>query len=202
VAGAAIENPIINTPFTGPARHFLTAPDGTVSGEITEGRRPSEFFVPVARPKKTSAQLTMDAFGGPIRQQPNEIVNEIRQSVDRWRRQGYPHTTGVTRDLLEHWQDADRQRRLFFCQLEAVETAIYLTETTEKTGDTETLNGTRRWSPTQLLWIEAVNDWGGAARPDFLEFTDPWDAEQTDPARSSRARAHPERVKQGFELGD
>jgi hypothetical protein len=54
-----------------------------VSGEIAPRRRPSEFFVPVARPKKSSAQLTLDAFGGPTRQQPNEIVNEIRTASGR-----------------------------------------------------------------------------------------------------------------------
>jgi type III restriction enzyme len=143
VAGAPIENPIINSPFAEPARHFVMDDAGDVTGETADRRRPSEFFVPVARPRKSSAQLTLDAFGGPKRQQPNEIVNEIRQSVDRWRRQGYPHTTSVSRDLLAHWQDPERQRRLFFCQLEAAETAIYLTEAAERSGDTKALNTIR-----------------------------------------------------------
>ncbi len=68
---APIDNPIINSPFAEPARHFTLTPDGRVTGEIAPRRRPSEFFVPVARPKKTSGQLTMDAFGGPTRQRPN-----------------------------------------------------------------------------------------------------------------------------------
>ncbi|CAN5852384.1 DEAD/DEAH box helicase family protein [soil metagenome] len=140
MAAASIENPIINTPFAEPARHFVTTRDGKVSGEIAERRRPSEFFVPVARPRKGSAQMTMDQFGGPTRQQPNEIVNEIRHAVGRWRLQGYPHITPVTRDLLEHWRADDRERRLFFCQVEAAETAIYLTEAAERMGDTKALN--------------------------------------------------------------
>jgi type III restriction enzyme len=82
----------------------------------------------------------MDQYGPPTRQQPNEIVNEIRQSVGRWRQQGYPHVTSVTRELLEHWQDPERERRLFFCQIEAAETAIYLSEAAERTGDTKALN--------------------------------------------------------------
>ncbi len=140
-----IENPIvINSPFVEPRQHFVTTTDGQVTGEIAPRRRPSEFFVPVAWPKKASAQLTMDAFGGPTRQQPNEIVNEIRQSVERWRLQDYPHTTSVTRDLLAHWRDEDRERRLFFCQLEAAETAIYLTEAAERLGDTKALNVIRQ----------------------------------------------------------
>ncbi len=89
LAHGTIENPIINSPFVEPARHFVMDADGKVTGKIEPRRRPSEFFVPVARPKKLSAQLSMDQFGGPTRQQPNEIVNEIRQAVGRWRQQDY-----------------------------------------------------------------------------------------------------------------
>ena len=143
-----IENPVINSPYVEPAQHFLTSSDGEVTGEIDPRRRPSEFFVPVARPKKLSGQLSMDAFGGPRRQQPNEIVNEIRQAVQRWRQQDYPHITSTTRDLLDHWRDDDRERRLFFCQMEAAETAIYLTEAAEKMGDTKALNVIRQENAT------------------------------------------------------
>src|SRR5262249_49806404 len=94
--------------------------------------------VPVAQPKKKSPQMALD-FGA-TRQQPNEIVNEIRQAVARWRQQNYPHITPVTRELLEYWRAEDRERRLFFCQIEAAETAIYLTEAAERLGDTKALN--------------------------------------------------------------
>jgi len=140
VSQAAIENPVINSPYVEPVRHFKTTADGGVTGELIERRRPSEFFVPVARPKKASPQLTLDAFGPPTRQQPNEIVNEIRGAVERWRLLGYPGVTSVTRDLLAYWRSEDRERRLFFCQLEAVETVIYLTEVAEKLGDTKAIN--------------------------------------------------------------
>jgi type III restriction enzyme len=140
--GAIIENPVINTPFAEPGRHFVME-DGKPTGEIADRRRPSEFFIPVPPPRrKSAAQLTLDHYGQ-IRQQPNEIVNEIRQAVARWRQQGYPHTTSVTKDLLAYWQDEDRQRRLFFCQIEAAETAIYLAEAAERTGDTNALNQIR-----------------------------------------------------------
>ncbi len=140
MASVLIENPVLNSPFSEPARHFRTTADGEVTGEIEERRRPSEFFVPVAKPKKSSPQLTLDAFGPPTSQQPNEIVNEIRQAVARWRTQGYPHTTPTTRELLAYWRGEDRERRLFWCQVEAVETAIYLTEAAGRTGDTKALN--------------------------------------------------------------
>ena len=53
-----IENPVINSPFVEPVQHFVTTADGTVTGEIEPRRRPSEFFVPVARPKKLSSTPT------------------------------------------------------------------------------------------------------------------------------------------------
>jgi type III restriction enzyme len=144
VTQGPIENPIINSPFLEPAQHFLTSADGEITGDIDPRRRPSEFFVPVARPKKLDGQLTIDAFGGPKKQQPNEIVNEIRQSVARWRATDYSHITSTTRELIEHWRNEDRERRLFYCQLEAAETAVYLTEAAEKLGDTKALNVIRQ----------------------------------------------------------
>ena len=137
-----IDNPVINSPFAEPEKHFRVV-DGLVSGEIEPRRRASEFFVPVAKPKKAAAQLALQ-FGGGTRQQQNEIVNEVRQAVGRWRLQGYPHTTAITKDLLAHWCADDRERRLFFCQVEAAETAIYLTEAAEKIGDTKALNVIRQ----------------------------------------------------------
>ena len=91
------------------------------------------------RAKKASAQLALQ-FGGGTRQQPNEIVNEIRGAVGRWRLQGYPHTTATTKELLAHWRADERERRLFFCQVEAAETAIYLVEAAQKIGDTKGIN--------------------------------------------------------------
>ena len=173
MADATIDNPVINSPFFEPKLHFVML-DGKPTGEIDDRRRPSEFFVPVAQPKKKSAaQLTFDQFGPPTKQQPNEIVNEIRQAVARWRRQGYPHITTVSRDLLTYWRDEDRERRLFFCQIEALETAIYLAEV----------------APKLDTWIEnslcAKNELANAglyriafkmATGSGKTVTDPWDA--------------------------
>lgn len=60
---------------------------------------------------------------------PIPAVNEIRLRVDKWRAAGYPGVTGVTRDLLNHWKNNNqRDEPLFFCQLEAIETIIWMTE--------------------------------------------------------------------------
>ena len=58
------------------------------------------------------------------------LVNRIRKRVEAWRAAGYPGVTGITKRLLEHWHDPEEfeSRRFFFCQLEAAETPIWLTE--------------------------------------------------------------------------
>jgi type III restriction enzyme len=57
------------------------------------------------------------------------LVNRIRPRVKAWREAGYPGVTGTTRRLLEHWRDPELfEERRFFCQLEAIETLIWLTE--------------------------------------------------------------------------
>jgi type III restriction enzyme len=64
------------------------------------------------------------------------LVNQIRSRVKTWR-ENYPGVTGITKRLLEHWHDREqRQYPLFFCQLEAIETLIWLIEApaAEKTG--------------------------------------------------------------------
>ncbi|MDH7486451.1 MAG: DEAD/DEAH box helicase family protein [Anaerolineae bacterium] len=56
------------------------------------------------------------------------MVNAIRERVKTWRHRGYPGVTPITRQLLNHWNDPDRERKLFFCQREAAETLIWLVE--------------------------------------------------------------------------
>ena len=56
----------------------------------------------------------------------NRTVNRIRQKVGLWRNGGYPSVTATTARLLRSWTDPDRERKLFFCQVEALETIIYI----------------------------------------------------------------------------
>ena len=46
-----IENPILNSPYKEPNRHFKFSEEG-ITNEITESRRISSYFVPIAQPKK------------------------------------------------------------------------------------------------------------------------------------------------------
>ena len=56
---AVIENPILNSPFHAPARHFRFDDDG-ITSEVVEKRRRSAYFVPIARPEKKGAQKTFE----------------------------------------------------------------------------------------------------------------------------------------------
>ncbi|MEK9134135.1 MAG: DEAD/DEAH box helicase family protein, partial [Pseudomonadota bacterium] len=128
-----IENPVINSPFADPERHFRFTDEG-ITDEIVTGRRISSYFVPIARPKKRGKQLQFETEWTQDRIEENRLVNQIRQRVKLWRTGGYLGVTPTTARLLAYWTDPARERKLFFCQLEALETAIYLTEVAKKYG--------------------------------------------------------------------
>jgi len=120
-----IQNPVINSPFEEPQRHFRFTDDG-ITDEIVEGRRRSEYFIPIPKPKvKIATQMALQGDGWTSdRIEANQLVNEIRQKVGTWRKGGYTGITSTTRRLLDYWQRPGRERRLFFCQIEALETII------------------------------------------------------------------------------
>ncbi len=132
-----IENPIVNSPFEEPKRHFRFDDEG-ITSEIVEKRRISHYFSPIAKPKKKDKQTQLELeFWTNDRIEENAFINDIRQQVSLWRDGNYSSTvniTPVTRKLLEYWKNPERERRLFFCQIEALETIIYLTEVAPKSG--------------------------------------------------------------------
>ncbi len=139
-----IDNPIINSPFDEPRRHFKFSDEG-ITQEIEQGRRRSEYFMPVARPKKKSGQQL--SFGNefvPDHVEPNEFVNRLRDRVAIWRVGGYQGVTNTTRALLDYWTNPAREKKLFFCQIEALETVIYVTEVAHKYGDNWIANDLRQ----------------------------------------------------------
>lgn len=116
-----IENPIINSPFAQPKRHFRFDDNG-ITNEITAGRRLSTYHIPIAKPKLKNIQNTLDL--GAQQRIENKLINDLRERVSYWRQAERPHTTAITRRLLEYWTRQERERRLFFCQIEALETII------------------------------------------------------------------------------
>jgi type III restriction enzyme len=128
-----VDTPIITSPFEAPRSHYELGGEGQPTGAKLEGRRRSFQIVPVPAPKRrgpSQGELELEEN----RVTENSLVNEIRTHVEQWR--GLPSTQwGVspeTQRLLLHWRDPDRGRKLFFCQREAAETLIYLTEVAPK----------------------------------------------------------------------
>ena len=115
-----IDQLVINSPYEEPSRHWRYDRD-RLEFKLEESRRPSGYMV------ATKAATTDEDPGDFV---PIPLVNRIRKRVGEWRAAGWPGATGVTRRLLEHWWDRDERetRQFFFCQLEAAETLIWLTE--------------------------------------------------------------------------
>jgi type III restriction enzyme len=144
------EQPILNSPYAYPGRHWELDADGQPTNSILESRRRSAFVTPVPKPKKRRrADATKQSELGfkddeglstPQQQyDPNAIANEIRQYVDQWRQLPNPDQWQVTPEtarLLQHWRHYPFPGiRPFFCQIEAVETAIWLAEVAPHQGE-------------------------------------------------------------------
>ena len=111
---------IINGAHAEPTQYWAYIRE-TQEFELKEGRRPAGYW-------RTSG-VGKKAADDPGEFVLLELVNMIRPRVIKWREAGYPNVSGTTRKLLEYWNDAtQRQFPFFFCQLEAVETAIWLAE--------------------------------------------------------------------------
>lgn len=117
-----VEKPILCSPYEEPTAHwFYDTSKGSASQ--VEGRRPASYWFKTER--VISQQLRL--FAEETREDL-PLVNALREDVKRWRKSGYEGATQVSKELLAYWWRADRPRRLFFCQLEAAETVIYLNE--------------------------------------------------------------------------
>lgn len=119
-----VEKPIICSPYDEPTAHWVYDSD-TGEATLQQGRRRTGYWFKVNR--ASGSQMALPTFE---EEQFSELplVNHLRDDVNHWRRLGYKGATTVTQQLLKHWAREDRPRRLFFCQREAVETVVYLTE--------------------------------------------------------------------------
>ena len=152
---ADLSNPIINSPYDPPSQYFVIGPQGP-TGELKEGRRPSESFipVPVSRKKKTVQEaFDFDATGE--RREDNTLVNDIRREVELWRARNWNGVTPYTRKLLSHWAAGPptRDDPVLFCQRESAETAIFLAEVAGRHG---TADYRRRLEPDNGLHNEGL----------------------------------------------
>jgi len=122
-----IENPILNSPFHEPGRHFRFDENG-ITDEVADGRRASGYFLPIASPRKKGGQLKFETEWTQDRFLSSPRINRIRGRITEWRTGGYVGCTRTTERLLRYWGDPAREKKLFFCQREALETLVYITE--------------------------------------------------------------------------
>jgi type III restriction enzyme len=141
------DHPILNSPYVCPRRHWELDKSGQPTQEVIEFRRRASFITPIPKPKKSRAKektqddLVFDEGKGLSTQKqqydPTSVINEIRSFVDEWRaltNQNLWQVSPETARLLHHWRHHDFTGvRPFFCQIEAVETAIWLTEVAPNT---------------------------------------------------------------------
>jgi type III restriction enzyme len=143
------EHPILNSPYDYPGRHWELDGQGQPTQQIGETRRRAEFITPIPKPKKQKQKANQESLvfdeGKGLstdKQQydPTSIINELRYQVDQWRKLPSPNdwlVTPETARLLQHWRSHKfNDVRPFFCQIEAVETAIWLTEVATSKGKT------------------------------------------------------------------
>jgi len=119
-----VEDPILSGPYEEPKEHWVY---DTKTGDARreQGRRPASYWYQSQRALTT--QLALTGFAEEEREDL-PLVNNLRQDVKRWRASGYEGATRVTKELLAYWSRPDRPKPLFFCQIEAAETVIYLHE--------------------------------------------------------------------------
>ena len=135
------ERPILNSPYTYPARHWELDEDRQPTNHIRESRRPCELITPVPQPQRrrrvpAQPELAIGRDEGlstaDQQYEVTRVINEIRGYVQNWRNLPNPNQWQVTPEtarLLQHWRHHHFENfRPFFCNIEAVETAIWLAE--------------------------------------------------------------------------
>lgn len=139
--------PILNSPYEYPTRHWELDDSGQPTQQIIESRRRAEFITPIPKPKKRKGSAKQgdlifnEGKGLSTEDQQYDhtaIINAVRQEVDKWRALPNPndwHVTPETTRLLQHWRHHNFGNiRPFFCQVEALETIIWLSEVAPQIG--------------------------------------------------------------------
>ena len=142
MANPFFDHPILNSPYECPQRHWELDEQGQPTQKIIENRRRAEFITPIPKPKKAQegsgqagASFSTRARG--FRPRSSSTI-PLRSSTrcaatwtagEHWPNPSQWQVTPETARLLQHWRHHKFSGvRPFFCQVEAVETAIWLTE--------------------------------------------------------------------------
>ena len=137
--------PILNSPYEYPSSHWELDDDGQPTQQILEYRRGADFITPIPKPRKRKQpekqiEMVLDEGKGlstsDQQYDPTGNINHVRNLVSQWRMIPDPNKWKVTPEtarLLEYWRHHRfSDIRPFFCQIEAVETLIWLTEVASK----------------------------------------------------------------------
>jgi type III restriction enzyme len=163
------DGPILNSPYECPSQHWELDETGQPTQQIVKGRRIASFITPIPKPRKRKGSskqqvLIVDEGKGlstaDQQYDTTVIINEIRAHVSRWRADPDPsnwHVTPETARLLQHWRHHHfNDIRPFFCQIEAIETLIWLTEVAPSLGKRE------------KAFLELLKDANNAANPELM----------------------------------
>lgn len=142
VSDEFFSSPILNSPYEYPSRHWELDKDGQPTKNVIDRRRLAEFITPIPKAKgakKKQLALIADDLSDQDQQYDHmATINSVRAEVDKWR--AIPDSskwrvTPETARLLKHWRHHKfNSIRPFFCQVEAVETLIWLTEVAPQIG--------------------------------------------------------------------
>lgn len=163
------EQPILNSPYEYPAQHWELDKSGQPTQKIVDSRRSAEFITPIPKPKKRKKnpkqlELVLDEGKGLSTDQQKydatSLINGLRKHVDTWRAIPDPNKWKVTPEtarLLKHWRHHKFSNlRPFFCQVEAAETLIWLTEVAPKSGN------------VGKTYLDHLDDANASANPELL----------------------------------
>ena len=137
------DRPILNSPYSIPNQHWELDQDGQPTNKLISSRRPAKFITPIPKPKKrkfSQGEIFADQDISTNEQdyETSLFINSIREKVGEWRRLPNPEDWRVTPEtakLLQYWRHHQFSGiRPFFCQIEAVETAIWLAEVAPSIG--------------------------------------------------------------------
>ena len=115
-------NPILRTPYEEPVTYYMLDARGRATNNLKPGRRPSEAT--------TGMPDEEGVIFDPDNVEPHKTINSLRDVTSKWRHDGWPGTTTGTRELLDFWRQSDPGvgMRPFWCQMEAIETMIWIFE--------------------------------------------------------------------------
>ena len=124
-----VTNPILNSPYESPKHHWRLGENFRSIDEKLLGRRLSGAYMSVPNPETEAGPPLLTSVEATAQETaPHPTINKIRKEVAAWRADGYPGARRLTRELLDYWGGTNIDPRPFFCQIEALETLIWLLE--------------------------------------------------------------------------